>query len=272
MVTILRVLRILFAVIGIWQIIGLVPVITWFAHPNAVTLGMAGIVIFKIFVALICAAIYYWLHRVQQRHQLTESSIQPIQLGPIKLATPPVRNDAEKILSPATDGSPIMKDKTSTTSTAGGTDDIYAKIADELSSGAVDTGLWTRLFVESDGDERQTKVRYIKARAIILAARQREENACNGQDATIAQARTANIEASRKRLLELCGRLREKTLDYDQYQQLAAATEASLGLTNGTIFASYVVTRGGSKTIIKRFDELRPWFIENIVPQVEGDL
>lgn len=69
MVTILRIFRVFVAVIIVWQIIGLVPVLTWLVNPNAVTLGMGGAAVFKIFVAIICAAIYYWLGRVQRRHQ-----------------------------------------------------------------------------------------------------------------------------------------------------------------------------------------------------------
>lgn len=48
-------------------------------------------------------------------------------------------------------------------------DSDYARIANEITSGNVDAGLWTRLFVETDGDENQTKARYIKARIASFA-------------------------------------------------------------------------------------------------------
>jgi hypothetical protein len=42
---------------------------------------------------------------------------------------------------------------------------VYAQIANELETGSGDRGLWTRLFADSDGDEKKTKVLYIKCRA-----------------------------------------------------------------------------------------------------------
>lgn len=42
---------------------------------------------------------------------------------------------------------------------------IYAKVADELENGNIDKGLWTRLFTECNGDEKQTKILYIKQRS-----------------------------------------------------------------------------------------------------------
>ncbi len=58
-------------------------------------------------------------------------------------------------------------------------DHAYAEIANELEGGIADKGLWTRLFAESGGDERQTKVLYIKQRAdqLISAERLRLERA-----------------------------------------------------------------------------------------------
>ncbi len=49
-------------------------------------------------------------------------------------------------------------------------DAIYAVIAKELETGATDLGLWTRLLAECDGDEKKTKVAYIKRRAEKIAA------------------------------------------------------------------------------------------------------
>lgn len=49
-------------------------------------------------------------------------------------------------------------------------DAIYAEIATELERGTENKGLWTRLFVECDGDERQTKLLYIRHRAAKMIA------------------------------------------------------------------------------------------------------
>lgn len=64
-------------------------------------------------------------------------------------------------------------------------DRVYCQIADELEAGAHDKGLWTRLFAECGGDEKQTKVMYIKQRAerLISSARARVEQAAMEQAA-----------------------------------------------------------------------------------------
>jgi hypothetical protein len=48
-------------------------------------------------------------------------------------------------------------------------DAIYAIVAEEIETGTTDKGLWTRLYAEFDGDEKKTKIAYIKQRAIHLA-------------------------------------------------------------------------------------------------------
>lgn len=60
-------------------------------------------------------------------------------------------------------------------------DRIYTVIANELETGVADKGLWTRLFAECGGDEKQTKVHYIKQRAdrLISAERSRLEQAAS---------------------------------------------------------------------------------------------
>lgn len=50
---------------------------------------------------------------------------------------------------------------------------IYAKIAKELETDSMTKGLWTRLYAECDGDEKRTKVLYIKQRAEKLIAAER---------------------------------------------------------------------------------------------------
>lgn len=65
-------------------------------------------------------------------------------------------------------------------------DHVYAEIAKELETGVADKGLWTRLFAECGGDEKQTKVLYIKVRAerLISSERLRLEHASMARDTT----------------------------------------------------------------------------------------
>jgi hypothetical protein len=63
---------------------------------------------------------------------------------------------------------------------------VYAEIAQELETGIADKGLWTRLFAESGGDDKQTKVLYIKQRSecLITAERLRLEQAQDSRKPT----------------------------------------------------------------------------------------
>ena len=73
-------------------------------------------------------------------------------------------------------------------------DTIYAAVAEELESGKTDKGLWTRLYAECNGDERQTKVLYITRRSEKLMA---SENASREQLALkeIEHQRQLSVEA-----------------------------------------------------------------------------
>lgn len=94
-------------------------------------------------------------------------------------------------------------------------DRVYAQIAEELETGIADKGLWTRLFAECSGDEKQTKVLYIKQRAerLIEAEKARIE----------FEARERATEAERKEKLRLEGlSLREKLASQNISKELAA--------------------------------------------------
>lgn len=56
-------------------------------------------------------------------------------------------------------------------------DSIYERIAAELESGQLQSGLWTRLYAENGGDEIRTKVAYIRERAARIAAAEVQEEA-----------------------------------------------------------------------------------------------
>ena len=70
--TMFGVLRIIRGIIGFvfgWQIVGLFPVITWFSNPSAITGGMVGLVLVKVFMAIVFGLLFFgsrtfihWLH------------------------------------------------------------------------------------------------------------------------------------------------------------------------------------------------------------------
>ena len=77
----------------------------------------------------------------------------PVVIQPVAVVMPTAKNQSTISLQTAVDE-----------------DRIYAEIANELETGIVEKGLWTRLFSECGGDEKQTKVLYIKQRAKRLIA------------------------------------------------------------------------------------------------------
>lgn len=85
MITLLRVLRVTFAAIGLWQIIGIVPVVTWVSNPRAVTLGMAASIVFKAVVAAICAGAFYWLGKLKRKRSTAKERIGDVAIAGISL-------------------------------------------------------------------------------------------------------------------------------------------------------------------------------------------
>lgn len=110
-------------------------------------------------------------------------------------------------------------------------DRVYRQIAEELETGATDKGLWTRLFAECGGDEKQTKVFYIKQRAdrLVSAERQRLEQAAREM-----AAEAKEIEELRLRNLSLKERLMEGNITKELSDKLFALsnTHAAVMMLN----------------------------------------
>lgn len=75
-------------------------------------------------------------------------------------------------------------------------DAIYTIVAEELESGKTDKGLWTRLYAEAGGDEKQVKVLYITRRVEKLIA---SEKARIERQALRAIEAVAAAEAARRK-------------------------------------------------------------------------
>lgn len=80
---------------------------------------------------------------------------------------------------------------------------IYGSIAKEIESGSTDKGLWTRLYAECDGDDKRTKVQYIKRRAAQLMEVERARQAAEMDTVKGAADREAvEIASSQQRIVE----------------------------------------------------------------------
>jgi hypothetical protein len=99
-------------------------------------------------------------------------------------------------------------------------DAVYEVVANEMESGKLDKGLWTRLFVEMDGDEKRTKIAYIKQRAEKLMATEHERVMVANFQAK--QLRLQQADAERKATVsqELAHKSSEKT-GFDKFPLLA---------------------------------------------------
>ena len=85
MITALRVFRVLFATVGLWQIIGIVPAVTWISNPQAVTLGMVAGIVFKAVAATSCAGAFYWLGKLKRKRSTAKERISDVAIAGISL-------------------------------------------------------------------------------------------------------------------------------------------------------------------------------------------
>lgn len=134
-------------------------------------------------------------------HNLVETASPDLTIVPINR---PVQFDCKAV---KLKNIPIQKDipmnQIETSYSAIDEDSLYATVADELESGTTDKGLWTRLFAECGGDEKQIKVLYIKRRfekLLQLENSRRDQIALFETNRLIQDAEDAkNAEQSRRR-------------------------------------------------------------------------
>lgn len=104
-------------------------------------------------------------------------------------------------------------------------DGIYAIVAGELESGNTDKGLWTRLFAECGGDEKQTEVLYIKRRAEKLMAAE----SIRQQQAAIQQVERRRLEAIEEEKAE---QLRRRDTGLAEPELVAAVWDGNWATAN----------------------------------------
>lgn len=61
------VVRIFFLLIAIWQILGLLPVLTWFSNPSGVPVGMWMAVATKLLIMFVCFGVFWGLGKLSKR-------------------------------------------------------------------------------------------------------------------------------------------------------------------------------------------------------------
>lgn len=107
MLIILRILRVVFGFIGVWQVLGLLPVVTnWLPNLGATTGDMWAIVLIKLVVLALCAAIYYWLGKIKKKYESADTSTNELPIIWIAIAAIFVLSIALAIALPALNHQP----------------------------------------------------------------------------------------------------------------------------------------------------------------------
>lgn len=156
---------------------------------------------------------------------------------------PAVAKPTDTVRTPLTDTEPIMNNPpvNATPPIAMGSnqqsipeieDRLYEQIAQEIETNAVDKGIWTKAFAQSGGDDKQTRVAYIKARfAKLMVVENAKLEAMQKEWAEIArheqeQYNREHVTAERRELL--CKRIKvAESIGLDDVKELAASVEAA---------------------------------------------
>lgn len=168
--------------------------------------------------------------------------------------------------------------------------------AQEINSGMRRDGLWAKAIVEAGPDERLAKVAYLRLlvqrikdeaylreraeeqeREVSYAAAARAAHAEQSRQAQAAQRAAADkkeaifLQAQREKVLQACAELKQGDLEFQDYVLLARADGASIWF-QGFIVDTYYYEKCGKTVKIKRYKQLRPWFLSNIVPKLEATI
>jgi hypothetical protein len=104
---------------------------------------------------------------LQYAYQAPTSGTRPVQSAPAPVLMPTTTAPAIATMSA---NPPPAQPINAQTPSPFDEDAVYEVVANEMDSGKMDKGLWTRLFAEQDGDEKKTKIAYIKQRTEKLMA------------------------------------------------------------------------------------------------------
>jgi uncharacterized RDD family membrane protein YckC len=107
-------------------------------------------------------------------------------------------------------------------------DAVYEVVANEMESGKKDKGLWTRLFAELDGDEKKTKIAYIKQRAEKLMA---SERARFQEEAQLRADEAARMERLRIESMSLREKLYSGNITPDMAEKIRNLSATNDALT-----------------------------------------
>lgn len=180
---------------------------------------------------LVAAASYWLLTRAGNKKANSRSSPEGMSVTQSSAGKETIQSERSTNLEGAMKRPRDALSQTTQVESTDNDDQIYARIAEELETGATDKGLWTRLFAQCGGDEKQTTVLYIKQRAERLIEAEQVRNR------EMVRERAAEAERLEKLRFEALA-LREKLVPENITKELTAeiaklsATQDALALLN----------------------------------------
>lgn len=175
-------------------------------------------------------------------------------------------------------------------------EEIHAFAYKEIDSGVRRDGLWAKALIQGGSDPNRTKLAYLnllvrhlkdehyvdsrdaetwadaqRAQDATYAFEERVRREAQTQEDATERARIDEEAAHQEHLQGLCSLLRERGLSFYQYQQLAQAVGASLGLRTGFLSTKYIVNYRQRENEFGSVKALRPWFEKNIAPLIGND-
>jgi len=190
--------RFIAGLVAVWQVVGLLPLITWLADPSAITPMMSVTAMIKILVLVVSALAYFFLTKRAARINSESATLTPkpppqkhavpIGTAAVSLITPDTAVQANRSGSSAEVPLEPMATETETSDEA-----LWAAAATEWHGAERRLGLWARLFAEAKGDENVAKASYLSARFAELKDRERQRRT-EERAAEIAALRVAAAE------------------------------------------------------------------------------
>ncbi len=249
---------------------------------------------FDMGTAIIMAFIFFQvLNRVTKFRPAKDSHMDSPTPAIIGLTDTPTRNSSTKTthanspvstsqLPPCQKQAAMSSNLASNPATEGPTaildqDAIYTAVAEEMETGKTDKGLWTRLYAEFDGDEKRTKIAYIKQRAEKLISLERTRAAdeqrqrqfeSRREEIAIIGRKLQIAELSEERLMQI----RDLAIEHSTNHRMRIDQQAQLLALAGGRFA-WVGSSGNCVATFMGRDEtfeygklFSDWMLSQVVP------
>lgn len=188
--------------IAMWQVVGLLPLVTWLTDPSSVTPLMAATAAVKILVLVVSGPTYFLLTKYAARLRYTQHDSEHKHAVPLGFA--PASSEASDGDITSSRSAPAYQVRARPSETEIDTSDetLWAAAATEWHGPERRLGIWARLFAEAKGDENVAKANYFSQRFYELKARELRKQAeqREGEETGLREAAVEQLEREAKAL------------------------------------------------------------------------